>query len=315
MPSPIPLLDPSTPAAPHGSGALNAHLRRIRYLRPGLEVHADDVRDAAGFTGQGDLSEALRIVLLLEGSVDVSYGKRRVQLSSAGGRRPTAQALAVSVAEPDVFTRRAHQGNYARRVTLGLGRDWLAQAGLMDAGEGVRDFLGQHLAMARWQASPRAVALAEQMVRPPMDDPLLQNLFLESRALELVLDALGHVAGAHREAVSAGTALRPQEQRRLSDLREFLAQPEAHALSMDAIAQHAGVNATTLQRQFRAVYGMSVFEFVRVSRLGRARHALEHQGVSVSQAAGIAGYTSAANFSTAYKRCFGLMPKHARRRL
>lgn len=298
---------------PNGSGALNAHLRRIRHLRPGLEVHADDVRDAAGFTGQGELSEALRIVVLLEGSVDVSYGKCRVQLSSAGGRRPTAQALAVSVAEPDVFTRRAHQGNYARRVTLGLGREWLAQAGLMDAGDGVRAFLARHLAMARWQASPRAVALAEQMVRPPMDDPLLQNLFLESRALELVLDALGHVAGAQRDA--AGTALRPQEQRRLSELHEFLALPEAHALSMDDIAHHAGMNATTLQRQFRAVYGMSVFEFVRVSRLRRARHALEHQGVSVSQAAGIAGYTSAANFSTAYKRCFGLMPKHARSRI
>ncbi|QHE88937.1 helix-turn-helix transcriptional regulator [Hydrogenophaga sp. BPS33] len=295
--------------------ALAEHLRRVRHLRPGLEVHADDVRDTVGFTGQGDLTEALRIVLLLEGSVDVSYGQHRVQLSSAGGRRPTAQALAVSVAEPDVFTRRAHQGNYARRVTMGLGREWLAQAGLMDAGEGVRDFLTRHLAMAQWQASARAVALAEQMVRPPMVDPLLQNIYLESRALELVLEALGHLAGAQPGALAAGTALRPQEQRRLSDLREFLARPEAHALSMDDIARHAGVNATTLQRQFRALYGTSVFDFIRASRLQRARDALQREGVTVSQAASIAGYTSAANFSTAYKRRFGLMPKHARSRI
>lgn len=261
------------------------------------------------------MTEALRIVLLLEGTVDVSYGGRRVHLSSAGARRPVAQALIVSVAEPDVFTRRSRQGNYARRVSVGLDSEWLAQAGVGDSSGNLRAFLANHLAMAQWRASPRAVALAEQMVRPPVVDPLLQNIYLESRALELVVEALGHVAGAECGVVAAPTALSPQEQRRLGDLREFLSRPEAHELSLDEIARHAGVNATTLQRQFRALYGTTVFEFIRASRLQRARAALEHQGVTVSQAAAMAGYTSAANFATAYRRRFGMVPKHSRSRI
>ena len=45
--------------------------------------------------------------------------------------------------------------------------------------------------MHQWQMSPRAVAIAEQIVRPPQFEPILQNIYLESRALELVGEAMG----------------------------------------------------------------------------------------------------------------------------
>jgi AraC-like DNA-binding protein len=70
-----------------------------------------------------------------------------------------------------------------------------------------------------------------------------------------------------------------------------------------------------LQRQFRSVYGTTVFEFLRECRLQRARQALERDGITVGQAALLAGYTSAANFATAYRRRFGLAPKLARVRV
>jgi AraC-like DNA-binding protein len=75
------------------------------------------------------------------------------------------------------------------------------------------------------------------------------------------------------------------------------------------------VNANTLQRQFRAVFGTTVFDYLRECRLLRARRALEHGGVTVGQAALAAGYTSAANFATAYRRRFGHVPKLARSRI
>ena len=74
-------------------------------------------------------------------------------------------------------------------------------------------------------------------------------------------------------------------------------------------------SALMLQRQFRAVFGTTVFAYLRECRLLRARRALEHDGVTVGQAAMVAGYTSAANFATAYKRRFGHAPKLARSRV
>ena len=86
----------------------------------------------------------------------------------------------------------------------------------------------------------------------------------------------------------------------------------ALGLSLDAIADHVGMHVSTLQRHFRLQYGTSVVECARDARLLRARRALERDRVSVGQAAELAGYSSPANFATAYRRRFGVPPKWSR---
>lgn len=318
--------------------SLRSHLARLRVLRPGLHMHADDVVDAQDFTACGELDAGLRIVVLLEGMVDVSYGPRRVALTSGdavpGRARPTGsraavspRALMVSVAQPERFERRARRGAYARRVSVGLGAEWLEQlASASTPGMGaVEAFRRQHLAMHHWQPSTRITALAEQITHAPdMSAPLL-HLYLESRALELVSEALASLAqhapgpaAAPRPAPApADSAMRllPQEHRRMQALHAYLQREEAMDVSLNDLARQAGTNPTTLQRHFRAVYGTTVFDFVRETRLQRARRALEHDGLTVGQAALLAGYNSAANFATAYRRRFGMPPKLARARL
>ena len=162
------------------------------------------------------------------------------------------------------------------------------------------------------------MAIAEQIVRPPQLNPLLQNMYLESRALELVSEAVGALyahPGAALPTAGEASGLRPREYQRMRELHAFLGSGQGDHLSLDGIARHAGVNANTLQRQFRAVYGTTVFDHLRECRLQRARHALEHDGLTVGQAAVLAGYTSAANFATAYRRRFGMPPKLARARI
>lgn len=300
-----------TPGCLPDEPALRAHLERSRRLRPGLLLHWEDAREEGDLIAQTEIDEGLRIVLLLEGEVDVSYGRQRVALSCGCGG---ASAALVAVAEPEQLTRRARRGAYSRRVNLNLGLGWLAQAGA--APGALEDFMGRHLAMRRWDLSPRAVAIAERIVHPPRLEPLLQNIYLESRALELAGEALAGL-DRHPGALpsTAAGALRPREHQRLRELHAFLASGRADGLSLDEIARHAGVNANTLQRQFRAVYGTTVFDHLRECRLLRARHALEHDGVTVGQAATVAGYTSAANFATAYRRRFGHPPKLARSRV
>jgi AraC-like DNA-binding protein len=300
-----------TPGCLPTEPALRAHLGRSRTLRPGLLLHWEDAREAGDLIAQTEIDEGLRIVLLLEGAVDVSYGPRQVALSSARGG---ASAALVAVAEPEQLTRRARRGVYSRRVNLNLGLGWLAQAGA--ASGALDDFMRRHLDMRRWQVSPRAAALAEQIVHPPQLEPLLQNIYLESRALELAGEALAALH-PHPSALpsAALAALRPREHQRLRELHAFLGSGQADGLSLDEIARHAGVNANTLQRQFRAVFGTTVVVYLRECRLLRARRALEHGGVTVGQAALAAGYTSEANFATAYRRRFGHVPKLARSRI
>ena len=86
----------------------------------------------------------------------------------------------------------------------------------------------------------------------------------------------------------------------------------ADGLSLAQLVRAMGFTATTLQQQFRLAFGKAVFDYLRASRLQRAALALQHDGVSVARAAEIAGYSSQANFSTAFRRHFGLSPKHYR---
>ena len=315
-------VQPSAAPSEGLQASLQRHLQRVRVLRPGLHLHADDTADVQDFTASGDMEAGLRIVLLLEGAVDVSYGPHRVALSSAAQRARgpgLPRALLVSVAQTERFERRARRGTYARRVSVGLGGEWLEQVAGPVASGAIEAFRRQHLAMHHWQPSARIAAVAEQITRAPDLNPLLLHLYLESRALELVGEALGslsqHAPAPAPAPAPAALRLLPHEHQRMRALHAFLQTDGAMDMSLDALARQAGTNANTLQRHFRAVYGTTVFDFVREHRLQRARHALEQDGLTVGQAALVAGYNSAANFATAYRKRFGMPPKLARARV
>lgn len=285
-------------------------------LRPGLGVHCAEVNDLHDMRTRTVVEPGLRVVMLLDGCVDVSFGSRRVNVSArperGGPARPVG--LLIGLTQPEIFERRWQRGSYERKVTVTAEAEWLASCSPTGAGRAssaVRDFLSRHGAVERWQPSPRAIAIAEQLVRAPTMQPLLLHLFLESRAIELVSEAVASLDRADPDRI----ALRPHEYRRARELREFLDGDAFDGLSLDDLARRAGVNAGTLQRQFRAAFGSTIFEYLRESRLQRARVALESRGLSVAEAARLAAYTSPANFATAYKRRFGVSPKTARARI
>lgn len=283
------------------------------HLRPGLSLHCADVCDLHDLTIQEVVQgESMHLALVLDGQVDVSFGPRRVGLGAAptagAGRRP--QAAFVALTEPELFVRRAWRGKRERKVSIAFSRAWLAAVCPDDgtAAAALAALSGRHLAVERWTPSPRAVALAEQLIRPPDAPPLLRRLHQESRAIELAAEALGQLLGA----ASAPAPLRPRERRRIDEVRDLLDSGAAAGMALEDIARYAGTNASTLQRQFRAAFGMTVFDYLRHARLLAARQALEREGRSIVEAAGIAGYTSPANFATAYRRCFGITPRQSR---
>ncbi len=298
--------------------ALVAHIARQCELRPGLRLHGDDAVDATDASAEGCCAPGLHLVLLLEGRLDLSYGDRRVMLGTSA-QKDEAGSFLLNVSHPEQFTRRTRRGRYARRVSLSVSHEWLDQLrriGPVQPEGPLENLLANHLAMQSWRPTARAIALSEQLLRPPAYAPLLQGLYLESRLLDLLSEALaplqaGDAADTTPHAES-GPAPSATVARRMRELREFLHNEATLDLSLDDIARRAGMSANVLQAQFRRVYGTTVFAFLRDSRLQRAREALERDGQSIKQAAHLAGYTTAANFSTAFSRRFALTPKQAR---
>ncbi len=287
---------------------------RMEMLRSGLSLHATDAVDLRDMTTAAAAGAGLTVALFLRGEVDISLGERRYALSAA--REPVLFLL--SRTEEDRFQRRAMRGNRVRKITLGLPPDWLDGDGghgggpacAPVAGEGgLRRFCRTHGASMVLRPTARQVALAERLTGPIACPPMLESLYLESHALEIVAEALGMVD------MPAAHPLSSRDRARLRIACEYLESrdPDDDApLRLEEVARHAGMSVSTLHRLFRAGHGMSVFEYERARRMERARTALECEGVSVTEAAYLAGYSSPANFATAFKRRFGRCPREAR---
>jgi len=260
--------------------------------------------------------DQLRIVLVLEGSLDMTYGDHSLQLhASRGGASAPSQVdtAMVSMAAPTEVQRRARRGDYARRISIGAGGDWIEQSLRAGGSAGLSPgrFLERTLAARCWRASEHTRALAEQILNPPPLPETLVGLYLESRVISLVVEAL---AGDDTRARPEQT-LRPAMLRRMCEVRDYLEGRAGRELDMDQIARHVGTSVATLQRNFRQAHGLTVSAFVLQVRLSRARHALEYEGATVARAALLAGYANPANFATAFRRQYGLSPRQVRARL
>jgi AraC-like DNA-binding protein len=90
--------------------------------------------------------------------------------------------------------------------------------------------------------------------------------------------------------------------------------PERHYTVGD-LARHAGVSARRLQQGFREHVGMTPMEFVRATRLERARRDLREGDGSVTDVALRWGFNHPGRFADAYRDRFGELPSETRRGL
>lgn len=299
------------PSGGTGTAAVRGDYRMVR-LRPGLLLHAGDHRQVGDFSTTITLRPSIKCSVVLEGPVGATFGNRPVELGHAGAgatvRPRSPVSTLIALAEPDTLLRHSRPDARVRKVNVSIEPEWLEAGGLdpvADCGSVLR-FGREHLATRAWQPSARLVTLAEQILRPPAYAPALQHLYLESRAIEIAFEALAALtADAPRPFCHA---VHTRDRRRLAVVREFLDANLDKALTLEAVARHAGMSVSVLQRLFRGEHGHTVFDYVRLRRLQRARNALEREGATVAQAAHLAGYSNTSNFSTAFRRAFGTTP-------
>lgn len=110
-----------------------------------------------------------------------------------------------------------------------------------------------------------------------------------------------------------GRGRNPILQRRLAMVRDrLIAEPDVdHSLAI--LARDAGIGVSTLKHRFTEAYGKSVFSFLYDVRLKRALEQLKESDLSISQIAYSAGFKHPANFSTAFRKRFGVSPGTVRK--
>ncbi|MDQ0085924.1 CheY-like chemotaxis protein [Variovorax boronicumulans] len=82
----------------------------------------------------------------------------------------------------------------------------------------------------------------------------------------------------------------------------------ANVPTLPELAARVGTHEKRLSRVFREQTGHTVFEFAREARLAEAQRLLAESALSVEEVALAVGFSSAANFSTAFRERFGRTP-------
>lgn len=270
-------------------------------LRPGLALHGTRVSFKQGMSGRGEISAGLKLIVMLEGEISARFDRSRLQLGGA-----KANCVLLSAQSTQSFQRVVEQAGQHRQIVLTVSSDWLTQAGMGDLPDwaAIETLQNQPLASRSWAASPEVLTMAEALLQPAPASSPFHRLQQESQALNLFQSALQQIA-PHTARPD------PRARQRVQQLLDLLHQDPGQDWSLAALAQAIGSNPTTLQKQFRQSTGHSIAEYIRSHRLKQARCELQ-QGQSVTEAALNAGYSSPANFATAFKRQFGLSPREAR---
>lgn len=161
-----------------------------------------------------------------------------------------------------------------------------------------------------WQQSattPATNIILHQILNCPYQGAT-QQLYLESKVLELVIFQLDLLKELHRHSRSDRQCLKADDLDRIYQARDILIQNLHQPPSLLALAHQVGLNDYKLKQGFRQVFGTTVFGCLHQYRMEQARQLLETKQLHVEIAAHLVGYASLSSFHRAYKKYFGVNP-------
>ena len=103
--------------------------------------------------------------------------------------------------------------------------------------------------------------------------------------------------------------------RDIGNIREFIDQNYARPLTIDRLAQMAGLSTFHFIRAFRAAVGQTPHQYLRRRRIERACELLATTPVSVTDICDATGFQSLGSFSALFRRLTGESPVQYRARL
>ncbi|WP_378186516.1 helix-turn-helix domain-containing protein [Aquimarina sp. W85] len=138
---------------------------------------------------------------------------------------------------------------------------------------------------------------------------LLKRLFLESKVLELLLLQIDQtnvtvpmLNGAHDHLV-----------KKLYKVQHLISKDISKQYSIKELARIIGINDFVLKKEFKQLFGMTIFEYAMEQRLTTAKNLLLHSKKPIYEIAEAVGYKNSTHFSAAFKKLEGVTPKTFRK--
>lgn len=135
------------------------------------------------------------------------------------------------------------------------------------------------------------------------------RLFLDSMARALAVQVLRNHSSASRPRLPADGGM---PRHKLRTVVSYIEENLRSDLSLNAIAEAAGMSPSHLKATFRQTMGLPVHQYVIRRRVDRAAELLRRGSLPVSQVALECGFTHQSHLALHMKRLLGVTPKQVR---
>ncbi len=109
--------------------------------------------------------------------------------------------------------------------------------------------------------------------------------------------------------VSDGQYFSKDTGNKVHEARKILGTDIASNISIEELSERVKLNRTTLQKVFKQMYGVTIFEYRTQVRIQEAKNLLLNDRYSITEIAGMCGYSNASKFSAAFKKITGVNPR------
>ena len=259
-------------------------------LPQGLHLTLSNLQVERGYTSTSYQSVPWFFSIILEGTIQLQIGQQHLQLGAGEG-------VCAHFDAHHPLT--VHQPAQPRLSTVNIAVRTTAPLGLPAP--------GSQPALHRWRLPS---ALHQHLCTISEQPPTTWRQPLVWQGLAIQQIGLG--LPETTPALPKHHGLSTRDRRRLAALHARITQHPAEPYSLAALAKEAAMSASSLRQKFRAYYGCALFDYIRQARLEQA-HASLRQGHSVQHTAHRCGYRHASNFSSAFKRHFGVSPHELQR--
>lgn len=154
-------------------------------------------------------------------------------------------------------------------------------------------------------ASPDAVCAARQLRDMQAAGPL-DLLCYRCQAMHFFAKLFSQVAAAQ---APPPVLLQEQDRRRLAGIKATIERDFLRIGSAAEVCEGIGMSLSKANRGFRALYSMTITQYIQQCRMAHAYACLAARRLNVSECAFEVGYSNVSHFISAFKKQFKLTPK------
>lgn len=278
---------------------------------------------------------AILITILLEGKLTFGYDDLEFDLDASNG----PQGVVVNLAKPANFRRSLIQNNKMNKINILVKPQWVEPR--LSEHCTSKSFLDSHKAFYDLQINADIIQLTNRLTSQATPTDFQDKLVVETLTQQLLAQTLSQMpiqccqqctsedanlgsSNTSPSIISSNSTLKSLDlnesidevttskgfDAKIEDIISYIEINLEQPLSLESIASKFSMSISNLQRRFKQSYNLTINGYIRYRRLDIARQHLERGLVSITEAAYEAGYQHPSNFTSAFKKAFGV-PPHA----